>query len=142
MPYKRFLLMACMLMNVTHALADNTEQSRTAIVLNAAEKQLVLTEMRIFLRSVQQIVDGITREDMSHIAQAARRSGLAAQAAVPASLAAKLPMAFKRLGRDTHRQFDALALDAEQLGDGEHSLQQLNTLLRNCVSCHAAFRFQ
>ena len=44
------------------------------------------------------------------------------------------------LGFDTHRRFDQLALDAEQLGDTQHSLQQLAKLMANCVSCHASYR--
>ena len=44
------------------------------------------------------------------------------------------------LGFDTHRKFDTLALDAEQLGDPDHSLEQLAELMSNCVACHAAYR--
>jgi len=139
---KRFTLLALTLLTTLPVVASDTTESRQPIMLSATEKQLVLAEMRIFLNSVQQIVDGISRDDMVQVAAAARRSGLAAQATVPQTLAAKLPLAFKKLGRDTHAKFDNLALDATQLGDGEHSLQQLNALLQNCVSCHAAFRFE
>jgi hypothetical protein len=52
----------------------------------------------------------------------------------------KLPLAFKQLGLETHSGFDALALDAEQLGDPAHTLTQLAGLLQNCVACHAAYR--
>jgi cytochrome c556 len=54
----------------------------------------------------------------------------------------KLPLAFKQLSVDTHAKFDELALDAEQLGDPDHTLAQLNRLMQNCVSCHAAYRFE
>ncbi len=49
-------------------------------------------------------------------------------------------MGLKQLGLDTHRKFDRLALDVEQLGDKRQTLEQLGTLLRNCVGCHAAYR--
>jgi cytochrome c556 len=49
-------------------------------------------------------------------------------------------MSFKQLGLDTHTRFDQMALDAEQLGDREHTLSQLSSLLQNCVACHAAYR--
>ena len=64
------------------------------------------------------------------------------QMAVPGSLVGKLPLAFKKLGFDTHARFDELALDAEQLGDRDHALAQLNAILMNCVACHAAYRFE
>ena len=115
---------------------------RTAIQLDKNERDLVLSEMRIFLQSVQQITSGVTKDDMALVNSAALRSGRNAAVAVPASLVGKLPLAFKKLGSDTHAKFDELALDAEQLGDGDHALLQLSVLLENCVSCHAAFKFE
>ncbi len=118
------------------------QDDRVAILLSKSERDLVLSEMRVFLQSVQQITNGISTEDMSIVAIAARQSGKEAAVAVPGTLIGKLPVGFKKLGFDTHAKFDRLALDAEQLGDGEHSLSQLNAVLENCVSCHSAFKFE
>ncbi len=115
---------------------------RTAIQLTINERDLVLSEMRIFLQSVQQITTGIANDDMKLVANSALKSGRSAQLAVPGSLVGKLPLAFKKLGFDTHAKFDGLALDAEQLGDRDHALTQLSVLLENCVSCHAVFKFE
>jgi len=120
-------------------LADD---NRAAIQLNKAERDLVLSEMRIFLESVQQITRGISEDDLELASTSARKSGRSAQIAVPGSLIGKLPLGFKKLGFDTHAKFDELALDAEQLGDRDHTLAQLSVLLENCVSCHTAFRFE
>ncbi len=124
------------------AQTGNAHDARQAIVLDSEERAVVLTEMRIFLQSVQQVTEGISNDDMDRVAIAARQSGRNAQGAMPASLPGKLPVAFKKLGFDTHAKFDALALDAEQLGDGGHALEQLGQLLNNCIACHAAFRFE
>lgn len=115
---------------------------QTPIQLTLAEREFVLNEMRIFLESTKNIVNGIASGNMGLVAESARKSGRAAQSGMPTSLAEKLPISFKQLGSDTHRKFDELALDAEQLGDGEHSLSQLGHLLSNCVSCHSAFRIE
>ena len=122
----------------TRTSTDN----RLAIQLTPGEKDLVLAEMRAFLASVQQITHGVTTKDMQLIASSARRVGLAAQQSVPGSLMGKLPLSFKQLGRDTHAQFDVLALDAEQLEDEAHALAQLGTLMQNCVACHATYRLE
>lgn len=119
-----------------------TDDNRVAIQLTKSERDLVLSEMRVFLQSVQQITGGISKEDMELVASSARNSGSNAQTAVPGTLIGKLPIGFKKLGFDTHAKFDELALDAQQLGDSSHTLSQLNALLENCVSCHAAFRFE
>ncbi len=122
------------------SVAPGTE-SRTVILLEPAERDLVLGEMRMFMDNVQQVTAAISEDDLQRAAQYARQSGRAAQQAVPGSLMGKLPLSFKQLGFDTHTKFDELALDAEQLGDRDHALSQLNILLQNCVSCHAAYRF-
>ncbi len=117
------------------------DDGREALVLEAGERDIVLSEMRIFLASVQAITDGLSTDDMDKVVEAARSVGAAAQQGVPASLIGKLPLSFKKLGFDTHRKFDMLALDAEQLGDPAHTLKQLAELMNNCVACHATYRF-
>jgi mono/diheme cytochrome c family protein len=112
---------------------------RTAIVLEAGERDLVLAEMRAFLVSVQQITLGVAAHDPAAIARAARASGMGAAGAVPASLMGKLPLEFKTLGLSTHEAFDQLALNVEDLQDPTQALEQLATLLGNCVACHAAY---
>ena len=126
-------------------IEGSTRQStdnRLAIQVTAGEKDMVLAEMRAFLASVQQITQGVSSKDMQLIATSARTVGLAAQQGMPGSLMGKLPLEFKQLGRNTHEQFDLLALDAEQLEDAEHSLSQLGALMQNCVACHAAYRLE
>lgn len=65
--------------------------------------------------------------------------GAAAQR-VPASLSAKLPLAFKTLGLSVHQDFDHIALDAESLADHAHTLDQIGRLLGKCVACHGAYQ--
>ncbi len=117
-----------------------SSDGRQSIQLEAYERDLVLAEMRLFLSSMQQITEGLSKEDMSQVITAARKVGAAAQQAMPGSLVGKLPLAFKKLGFDTHKKFDMLALDAESLGDPQLTLQQLAELANNCVTCHATFR--
>ncbi len=120
---------------------SKSSDTRELIQLTAAEKDIVLAEMRIFLTSTQQIIKGISEGDMELVARQAKKSGKAAQAEIPASLAKKLPAPFKKLGSDTHMKFDQIAMDAEDLGDSEHALSQLSVLLQNCTSCHEIYRF-
>ncbi|MCU7920844.1 MAG: hypothetical protein KZQ88_08030 [Candidatus Thiodiazotropha sp. (ex Dulcina madagascariensis)] len=113
---------------------------RTAILMPASERDLVLKEMRGFLQAVQTILSATQEEAMQRVVESARQAGMVAREGMPGSLVGRLPAGFKKLGFDTHRRFDNLALDAEQLGDPQHSLQQLAELMANCVTCHAAYR--
>lgn len=127
---------------IVQGAVEQGVDGRLAIQLDDHERQLVLSEMRAFLQSVQQIMHGISGNDMKLVETSASSVGLASQQAVPGSLIGKLPLSFKKLGRDTHAKFDELALDAGQFGDSGHSLSQLSNLMQNCVACHAAYRFE
>lgn len=127
---------------ILHGDVTGPSDGRTAILLEKKERDLVLAEMRVFMESVQQITRGISTDDMELVAKYARKSGSNAAKEVPASLIGKLPLSFKKLGSDTHARFDTLALDAETFGDRDHTLSQMSELLKNCVACHAAYRFE
>ena len=113
---------------------------RSAIVLPEGERDLVLKEMRAFLEAVQGIIAANNKNDMQAVAKHAKAVGFAAQKGVPASLMKKLPLAFKKLGMNTHKAFDQLAMDAASLGDQSQVMESLETLMQNCVACHAAYR--
>jgi len=121
---------------------EQGSDGRSAIQLNPGEKDMVLGEMRAFLQAVQSITAGLSGEDMASVVKSARSVGMAAQQAVPGALVGKLPLAFKKLGFDTHTKFDALALNAEQFGDPADTLKELSVLMENCVACHAAYRIE
>ena len=126
---------------IVQGSVEQAADGRSAIQLTAGEKDLVLAEMRAFLQAVQGITVGLTSDDMETVIRNARSVGMAAQQDVPGSLVGKLPLAFKKLGFDTHTRFDTLALNAEQFGDPADILKELSVLMENCVACHAAYRF-
>lgn len=121
-------------------LVMDSEDGRTAIVLNEAERDLVLTEMRGFLEAVEGVMDGVLEEDMAAVAESARTVGMATTQAVPMALMAKLPLEMKTLGMETHAAFDTIAREAEDMGDGTEILKLVRDALGNCTSCHASYR--
>lgn len=126
---------------LTGAHTPTGSDGRAEIALAPEDRDLVLAEMRTFLGAVQGITVALTKEELQAVAQQARAVGAAAIGQVPPSLMQALPLEFKTLGRSVHADFDQLALDAEQLGDPEHSLRQLGDILGKCVACHATYRF-
>lgn len=140
-------LLLSSLATITTANADEkaaavAEKSRQTIILTEKERSLVLLEMRGFLESVQTIVSALAKEDWERVTKAATKSGRSEQAAMPPTLGKKLPPAFKVLGGKTHKAFDALALDSKDMEDKQQTLEQLGSLMKNCVACHAIFKFE
>lgn len=122
--------------------AQQTEDHRTAITISVENKEFVLSEMRSFLESVKHINEGIIEDDPKKIILAGEKSGGSAVHHAPKGLLRKLPIGFKSLGFSTHDMFDKIAEDAKKRFDKRQTQQQLNALLNNCVSCHAAYKFE
>ncbi len=124
---------------VTGSVAPS-EDGRTAVVLNKAERDLVLGEMRAFLVSLQAVSQAITEGDRDTVIAEATRAGMAAEADTPAQLLAKIPLAMKSLGFGTRGKFDQIAEAAQQGADMKTLRVQLDALMNNCIACHASFR--
>ena len=129
-PGMRILLLA--LLFAPSALAQD---ARTAVALDAAEREHVLAEMRGFLSLVEKSTAALARNDFD--ALAALRP---APERMPPGIAQKLPAAFRKLAMSTHQQIDTLTADAAKR-DARHSLEQISRLLQSCNACHAAYRF-
>lgn len=113
---------------------------RVTILLEPSERVVVLNEMRQFLAGIQQVVEAAERNDAAAMGKAARPLGMAAAHAVPAGLAAKLPLEFKTLGHSVHDDFDRIAMDAEAMNDVRLALRQLGNVMKKCVACHATYQ--
>lgn len=118
-----------------------SNDGRTAIMMTAPERDMILGEMRTFLEGVQTIVEAIAEDDMETVASTATSIGMAATGGEPAALIAKLPLEFKTLGMGTHGAFDELAMEATDMGNSKIVLAKLGEVMLRCTSCHAAYRF-
>ncbi len=115
---------------------------RTAVVLAAPERDLVLGEMRGLLTASQQIVQGIQQGDLKLVAKSARAAGMAAAADVNPALMAKLPVTFKSLGMSVHHDMDDLAQAAESGKNSTELLGMLSSTMMKCVGCHSAWQLK
>lgn len=116
--------------------------NRTAVVLKANERNLVLQEMRGMLSATHGIIDGANRGNLGQIAKAARSAGMAAAADVNPALMARLPLPFKTLGMSVHHDMDEIAKAAENGKPAPELLKMLSDTLSKCVACHAAWQLK
>lgn len=114
---------------------------RTSILLTASERDFVLAEMRGLLEAVEEITLELSVANMDGVAMAARSVGMGSAGGEPVTLIAKLPLEFKTLGMATHSAFDDIAVEAEDMRDSSVVMSQLSSILTNCTSCHAGYRF-
>lgn len=122
------------------ATAGVDPDDRIKVVLEPHERHLVLLEMRNFLAVLQTITIALTEEDMATVAQAARTMGSGAANEIPPETTAKLPETFRMLAGTVHTTFDVMALDAESLGDPQHTQRQMGQLMQTCNACHGIYQ--
>ncbi|WP_096703483.1 hypothetical protein [Magnetospirillum sp. 15-1] len=123
-----------------HGRTEKAPDGRTAILMSAAERDFVFTEMRGLLVAVRDITAALAEGDTVKVAAAAKAMGMGEAHDRAPALLAKLPLDFKRLAMTLHGGFDEMA---EAAAKGE-TPAQLNTRLiaqlDRCTVCHAGFR--
>lgn len=115
---------------------------RIAVILQAGERDLILSEMRGLLIATQGILDGANNGDMQRISQAARAVGITSTADVNPVLMAKLPLELKRLGMSVHMDMDDIANAAEKGRPPAEILKMTSGVLTKCVACHATWQLR
>ena len=123
------------------AVAEESD-IRAVVQLSAQHRTMVLAEMRQFLSGLQQISEALSREEMETVARVAYSLGSPMTQHMATGLRQALPEGFRKLGFSVHADFDQIALDAEGLGDPQHTLSQLGEILSKCVSCHEAYQIR
>ena len=113
---------------------------RTAVILQPAERDFVLLEMRGLLAATQQITEGASQGDVPRIIKAARSAGMAGTAEVNPALMTKLPIEFKKLGMSLHADMDEIAKAGEAGKPVPELLKMTADALAKCVGCHSAWQ--
>ena len=116
---------------------------RTEIILAPSARELVLTEMRSFLKAVHGVVTVLGAPDQSLKAAegAARAAGMAMAADVNPAIMLKLPLAFKQMGMSIHKDMDHLADGIAQGESSAQILHRLSSMTARCTTCHDMYRF-
>ena len=115
---------------------------RTVVMLQASERNLILSEMRGLLNATQGILEGVNQGDMQHVIKAASAAGMVVAADASPVLMAKLPMKLKLLGMGVHHDMDAIAKAAENKAPAPEILNMLSSTLKKCVACHSAWQLK
>lgn len=116
---------------------------RTEILLAPAERDQILTEMRLLLKAVDGVVRGLgdAQPDRKSMESAARSAGMEMASDVEPALMAKLPLPFKQLGMSIHKDMDGLADAIMQNETPQQLLKRLSSMTARCTACHDMYRF-
>jgi hypothetical protein len=115
-------------------------ETRTPVRLPAAEREHLRSGMRLYLESVQGVLDALAQRRRDRVAAAARKAGMASLGAVSLGTVASLPPEFTLLSLDTHEKLDALAQAATANAGVSDLLERTGAIMANCTACHSMFR--
>ena len=117
---------------------------RIVVDLKPIEREFILTEMRELLRAVHEIHAALATGETQAAMKAARRVGMGNHDTVVENaqpgLMLKIPIEMKKLGHDTHRNFDVLADLLSKKAPATDIHRELVNLTSKCVSCHSGYR--
>ena len=141
-----FVLLALLLRTQSGASAPGPSQlaprdQREAVVLNPAQADHVLTEMRGLLTSVRDIQSAMAADDWAEVSAAAQAQGTGRGQRPPEGLRQRQPPGFRQMSSSMRQQFDALNLAAAK-GDRSAADAALGQALNACVACHDSYRIE
>lgn len=115
---------------------------RTSVNVSQNEVNYMREEMRAFLKSIHEIMAGISEGNYDKIEKAGKRSGKYVRDNAPAGLPGKVPLRFKSLGFDTQDRFDIIARGARNHNDTKVLFAELGEVMKNCMACHNSYTFR
>jgi hypothetical protein len=121
---------------------DPDVDNRRAISTRPNERSRILTNMRKYLVGLQAMTEALSRDDMAAAAQAARSMGSINLYEVRLMFPNKAAIEFRELAFEVHRDFDAVASDAETKRDQKLMLSQLAAIMKKCAHCHDTYKLQ
>ncbi len=113
---------------------------RTSVLLTADERAASLAEMRDILESVQEIMESTIAGDFNAAKERASAQGMSAFNQEDPAVIAKLPIGFKTIGLTLRGGFDDLATTLDTSDDALEVLDEMSSLMLNCVACHQTYR--
>lgn len=125
---------------VAKSRSSGKSDQREAVTLSRAEAEEMLSGMRTYLETIQDIVSALAENKVARVPEIAARSGNKLLSGMNPMTGLKAPVGFTMMSLDTHDKFDKLAEKAGRGVSRTEVLADLENILSNCTSCHAAYR--
>lgn len=125
---------------VTTSQAIDTRQT---IWLDPVEKEVLLMEMRNFLRGSQEVLDYSLQGDMDLVHRTANPIGTKMLKNLPREMTDKMPKSFYAMLKTLHYGFAEIA-DISKSSEAQPVvvMQKLASMQKLCVGCHATYQLK
>ena len=122
---------------------SQAEDTRKAIWLSAVEREVLLIEMRNFLRGSQEVLENSVKEDMALVNRTAKPLGTKMLKNLPKEMTDKMPAGFYAMLKTLHYGFAEIAdISKSPKAEPKIVLQKLANMQKLCVGCHATYQLK
>lgn len=135
------LLLGTLGVLIIKSFPKKSTDTRKEIVLLPKERDLVLDEMRILLKSLSDISSSLGKNDFPAVGIIAKATGMARLEALPPEIGKKLPKEVVNMAVVLHKGFDELAEIARENKDSQLVNKKIGEIIHTCVACHAIYKF-
>jgi hypothetical protein len=137
------------------------QDTRQVIRLPVMHRDMILTEMRGLLTSVNGILRGLAAQDTALMRTSAEGAGMAAMMRGEGmggagrgmhaggmgmgggrGMGPMLPAGFRALGHQTHAAFDTIAMRIGAGAKPDTVIARLARITDNCLACHSTYRLE
>ncbi|WP_029407718.1 hypothetical protein [Thiomicrorhabdus sp. Milos-T2] len=125
------------------ATTSQAIDTRQAIWLDPVEKEVLLMEMRNFLRGSQEVLDYSLQGDMDLVHRTANPIGTKMLKNLPKEMTNKMPKSFYVMLKTLHYGFAEIA-DISKSSEAQPVvvMQKLASMQKLCVGCHATYQLK
>lgn len=116
-------------------------EERFAVRLSEAERLHVLAEMRGLLQSTQSVIEGLAKNDMELVQEAALAAGTNGRKTTENNIMhKKMPKEWMQLGMMAHKSMDEIAQMAADGKPAKGIQLKLVDTMDACTACHSAYQ--
>jgi hypothetical protein len=138
----RWIAAGALLVSPLFMSPSTAQDAREPAVRTAAERDFILGQMRLFLRSTQAITTALAKNDLQTVVDEANARGRKGTplSEIPAGMKAKESPAWTAMMGGARAGFDDIAKAAQEGAPPISLVGMLGETMRTCVACHQSYR--
>jgi cytochrome c556 len=137
----KYIYKALLLSLLIFTTSVSAEDKRIAVDLSEKDREAFLTEMRVVLESIHDIVTALDKNDMNAVAAAASQSKSRIKK-ITEGLSKTLPSNFKVFSKSVQKGFTQIEESTQSDAGKDKVISLLGAQLGRCVTCHSIYKLK
>jgi len=137
----KYILKTLLLSLLMFTASVSAQDKRATVDLGVKDKELFLSEMRLVLESIHDVVTALDKNDMKAVAETASKSKGRIKK-ITEDLSKTLPSNFKVFSKSVQKGFTQIEESAQADAGKDKIISLLGAQLGRCVACHSIYKLK